>query len=146
MNENRFHADGKKLKAVAPVYLGIQAATLLLTFLDSPVYLEAYQLHGNLSIGGWAVGWLALTGFGLVAGLLLLFGKGWRAVFEPAERIKLAGGYLAGAVAGLLALGLRFMPLMPPEYFFAVGGLAVAMALAYLIWVRRRARVDEIFP
>jgi hypothetical protein len=146
MTDNFFHAEGKKLVKALPIYLGVQAVTLLMTFLDTPAYLDAYQENHNMPVTGWIAFWLLLFAFGLTTGILLLISKTWKIEFSQTERGKLAGGYLLGAIAGLLTLGLRFMPVMPYQYFFVIGGLALVLALVYILWIRRRSHLDEIFP
>jgi len=82
----------------------------------------------------------------LVMGVILIARKTWNKVFTGRERGKLAVGYFLGAIGGLLTLGIRFMPVMPPQYFYAAGGLVLPLAVVWLVWNRRQAKVDEIFP
>ena len=58
----------------------------------------------------------------------------------------MAGGYLLGAIAGLLTLGIRFMQVIPPAYFWVTGGLVLLLAAGDLVWNRRQPSADEMFP
>ena len=67
-------------------------------------------------------------------------------MFNEFERARLAFGWLMGVAAGLLTLGIRFMPVMPAWYFYAAGGLVLVLIAAYWGWNKLQARMNEIFP
>ena len=146
MKDTDLHKGRERWAKALPVYLGIQAAILLMTFLDFPVYMDAYQSSRYLAVGGWVGLWFVLAFFGLTGGMILLTGKTWKTVLSEKERAKLVAGYFLGAIAGLLTLGLRFMPVMSAVYFYVVGGLVVLLGAVYLVWTRRQTKPEEIFP
>lgn len=146
MTEDLLRKESLRFSQVLPVYLGVQGITLLLTYLETPVYLEAYGRQHSLTVSGWVGAWFILVLIGLATGLILLIRKAWRTVLDEETRVKLAGGYLLGGIAGLLTLGLRFMAIMPPAYFAVTGGLAVLLVVSYLVWNRRQPSTDEMFP
>ena len=146
MSDDYLHKEGRKLAQALPLYLSAQATLLLAAFLDNPAYTQEYLDQHNLLITPWIGLWFVLALFGLATGLILLVSQTWRATLDAGQRVQWAAGYLLGALAGCLALGLRFMPVLPPEYFYTIGGLAVLGAAAYLLWRRRFPREEEIFP
>ncbi|MDD5369330.1 MAG: hypothetical protein PHQ40_09605 [Anaerolineaceae bacterium] len=146
MIEEHLHKERKAFIRALPIYLAVQGTTLLMTFLDFPVYMEAYQLNHYLTLSGWAGAWFVLEMLGLGAGILLLLGKTWRSIFDGNDRIKLLMGYFLGVVAGMLTLGIRLMPIMPAEYFWMVGGLLLILGCTYFIWKKRLHSAEEIFP
>lgn len=146
MTDDYLQKQARQLTRVMLTYLSVQAALLAATYLDSPIYVQTYLASGDLPVTPWLGLWFLLAIFGLITGLLLLAGPAWRRVLDEAARVKLAAGYLLGALAGLLTLGLRFMPVMPPEYFLVLAGLLLLGGVGYAIWRRRQPRLDEIFP
>jgi hypothetical protein len=146
MTDTDLHKERERWVGALPIYLGIQAAILLTTFLDFPVYMDAYQANRYLTVGGWVGLWFVLAFFGLSGGVILLIGRTWKTVLSEKERAKLVSGYFLGAIAGLLTLGLRFMPVMSATYFYVIGGLVVLLGAVYLIWTRRQTKLEEIFP
>lgn len=146
MTDADLHKEYERWIKALPVYLGIQAAILLMTFLDFPVYMDAYQSNRYLTVSGWVGLWFVLAFFGLSGGVILLTRKTWKTAFSEKERAKLVTGYFLGAIAGLLTLGLRFMPVMPAAYFYGIGGLVLLLGAVYLVWTRRQVKPEEIFP
>ncbi len=146
MTDDFLQMEANRLVKILPIYLAVQGVTLFLTFLDLPVYLEAYRVNQNLIVTPWLGGWFVLEIFGLSIGLILWVSKTWKMVFTERERDKLVGGYFLGVIAGLLTLGLRFMPEMSKAYFTMVGVLALLLAVVYFIRVRRPSHFEEIFP
>ncbi len=146
MTDELLRKESLRFGQALPVYLGMQGITLLFTYLDFQVYMESYLAQHTLTVTAWLGAWFILLILGLSACLILVAGKGWRTVLDERLRIKMAGGYLLGAIAGLLALGIRFMPLMPPAYFAVIGGLALFLAAGYLVWNKRQPSSDEMFP
>ncbi|HEX7567904.1 MAG TPA: hypothetical protein VF355_05000 [Anaerolineaceae bacterium] len=146
MTDDFLHKEGNKLAKVLPIYLGAQVTILLMTFLDFPVYMETYQANHNMTVSAWMGAWFLLVTFGLTIGIILLISKTWKMVFSERERVKLVAGYLLGAIAGLLTLGVRFMPIMPSQYFYLVGGFGLLSIIAYIVWNKRQSKFDEIFP
>lgn len=130
---------------VMPFYLIIQATLMLSTFLEFPVYMLAYRA-GYTLVTPWVVLWLFLTVVGLVFGISALARRTWKQNLETAQRLKLAGGYLLGALAGLVALGIRFMPVTPRTYFYFVGAFTFLLALVLLIHKFHSVRQEELFP
>lgn len=148
MNEKRIENEIRRLSAGLPLYLAIQLTLLVMTYLDQGVYLRAYRADGLLNITAWAAGWLALALFGLGAGGALLALKSLRATLPADERVKLSAGYLLGFIAGLLTLGVRFMPALPQGYFLTVLLLLLVFSFVYFGWRRLKGRGsgEEIFP
>ena len=145
MTDDFLHKEGNRLVKALPIYLAAQVTLLLMTFLDSPVYMETYQANHNLTISGWIGAWFLLVTVGLATGLILGISKTWNTVFSARERVKLVAGYLLGAIAGLLTLGVRFMPILPLEYFYFIGGFALLLVLFYLVWNKFQPKSDEIW-
>jgi hypothetical protein len=146
MTDDFFHKEGIKLVMALPIYLCVQVAILLMTFLDYPVYMDAYLANHNTAINGWSGAWFLLEMIGFVLSIIILFSKRWKINFGERERVKLGASYFLGAVAGLVTLGLRFMAMIPAEYFLIIGGIVLLAAIAYLIWSKRQPKLDEIFP
>jgi hypothetical protein len=146
MTDNFYQKEAGRLVKALPIYLAVQVMTLLITYLEFPVYMEAYQAHQMMTVSGWVGIWFALVTFGAATGLTLLINKTWKSIFSERERSKLVTGYFLGVTAGLLALGLRFMPVMPVLYFYIVGGVILLLVLACILWSRRQSQLDEIFP
>lgn len=146
MTDEKLHKDGLWLTRLMLPYLAVQAATLLYTFLDFPAYMLSYRAVENMLVTGWAGVWLLLAVFGLSTGIFLATLNKWRAVFEERQRIKLSAGYELGFLVGLVTLGIRYMPVISPVYFYAVGGMALVFALAALLWMRLQTRKEELFP
>ena len=146
MTDSEINLEGNRLAKILPIYLAVQGVTLLMTLLDYPVYLEAYQANQNLSVSLWLGGWFVLEIFGISIGLILWISKTWKMVFTERERDKLVAGYFLGAIAGLFTLGLRFLPVISRSYFTMVGVLALFLAVVYFIRNRRPAPVEEMFP
>lgn len=130
---------------VMPFYLTIQATLMLSTFLEFPVYMLAYRA-GYTLVTPWVVLWFFLTAVGLVFGISALARRAWKQNLESAQRMKLAGGYLLGALVGLVALGIRFMPITPHTYFYFVGAFALLLVLGFTIYKFRSMRQEELFP
>lgn len=128
-----------------PFYLIIQVTLMLSTFLEFPVYMLAYRA-GYALVTPWVVLWLFLTTVGLVFGISILARRIWKQNLETAQRLKLAGGYLLGALAGLVALGIRFMPVIPRTYFYFVGAFTLLLVLVFIIYKFRSVRQEELFP
>jgi hypothetical protein len=128
-----------------PFYLTIQATLMLSALLEFPVYMLEYQDHNWMMITPMTVVWIFLTITGLVFGVSALIRRVWMQTLETTQRLNLAGGYLLGAMAGMVALGIRF-PIIPPTYFYCVGALALILAIAYFLGKRRLARQEELFP
>jgi hypothetical protein len=146
MTDDFLHTEGRWIVKALPIYLGVQVITLLMTYLEAPVYVELYLADHNLPITGWAGIWFSLEVFGLATSLILLISQAWKMVLSARERAKLVTGYLLGVIAGLLTLGLRFFPIISPEYFFVVGGGALLVVFVSIFWIKRRPRLEEIFP
>ena len=127
-----------------PFYLIIQATMMLSTFLEFPVYMLAYRA-GYTLVTPWVVLWLLLTATGLVFGVSALIRRALKQTLEAAQRLKLAGGYLLGALAGLVALGIRFMPVTPNMYFYFLGAFTLLLALIFA-YKFRSVRQEELFP
>ncbi len=138
-------AEFKLLQALPP-YLAVQGAVLVTTFLDFPVYTESYRANHYMTVTPWAGAWLVLVLFGLVFGVSALVRKGWRKDLKENEHWKLAAGYLLGALAGFVTLGIRFMPALPGGYFYFVGALLLLLAGAFAFYKVRAARREELFP
>lgn len=128
-----------------PFYLIIQSTLMLSTILEFPVYMLAYQA-AYILVTPWVVLWLFLTSAGLVLGISALTRRIWKQNLETTQRLKLAGGYLLGALAGFVALGIRFFPVAPRLYFIFVGAFALVLALAFAINKARSMRQGEWFP
>lgn len=128
-----------------PFYLIVQATLMLSTFLEFPVYMMAYRA-GYAIITPWVVLWLLLIIVGLVFGISALALRAWKQNLDIAHRLKLAGGYFLGALAGFVALGIRFLQIMPSTYFYFVGTLALLMALVFITYKLRSVRKEELFP
>ncbi len=128
-----------------PFYLVIQATLMISTFLDFPVYMLADR-SGSTPVTPWVVLLLFLTISGLVLGISALARRAWMLNLGEAQRLKLSGGYFLGALAGLVAFGIRFMPVLPRTYFYYVGAFALILALAFIIYRFRSARQEELFP
>jgi peptidoglycan/LPS O-acetylase OafA/YrhL len=146
MTDAYLNLEGNRLAKILPTYLVVQGVTLVMTFLDYPVYLEAYQVNHNLSVSLWLGGWFVLEIFGLSIGLILWISKTWKMVFTERVRDKLVAGYFLGVIVGLLALGLRFLPVISKSYFTSVGVLALLLAVVYFIRNRQPAHTEEMFP
>jgi hypothetical protein len=128
-----------------PFYLVIQAVLMTSTFLEFPVYMLAYRA-GSTPVTPWVVLLLFLTAAGLVFGVSALARRTWKVNLDAAQRLKLSGGYFLGALAGLVAFGIRFMPVIPRMYFYFVGAFALLLALVFVIFKRRSVRQEELFP
>ncbi len=124
-----------------PFYLAIQATILVMTFLDSPVYIANYHFSHYLQVTPWALPWLVLLIFGLVFGISALVRKD-----VEGNRQKVAAGYLLGVLAGFVTLGIRFMPVLPREYFYVLGALTLLYLSAYFAFRMRVGRNEELFP
>jgi len=129
-----------------PFYLTVQATLLLSALLEFPVYMLEYQDHNWMTITPMTVVWIFLTVSGLVFGISFLVRRAWKQTLEAAQRLDLAGGYLLGALVGMAALGIRFMPLISHWYFYCVGALTLLLAFAYFFAKRRSAKPEELFP
>lgn len=138
--------ESQLITGVLPVYLAVQVSTLLYTFLDSPVFLEAYRRDHTLIVNGWLGFWLFLFMAGLVTILLLVIRRGWHEHLARQMRGKLALGYFMGLMAGLLTLGARFMPVTTPAYFISIGVLSLLAGAVYFIWSKRSQAAEVIFP
>jgi hypothetical protein len=146
MTDDILHKEGNKLINALPIYLAVQGITLLLTFLDFPVYAEAGLSSHTMTVGGWVGLWFMLVVFGLSIGMILLISNTWKMVFSDKVRGKLAAGYFLGAIAGLVTLGIRFMPIMPKQYFIIIAGIILFSFIIYFVWIKRQSQFDEIFP
>lgn len=135
-----------KLAVVLPPYLAAQGAILVTTFLDFPVYFESYRANHYMTVTPWAGAWIVLTFFGLVFGVSALVRKGWRKDLKENEHLKLAAGYLLGALAGFVTLGVRFLPALPRGYFYAVGAILLLSVVALGIGKARTGQREELFP
>jgi len=129
-----------------PFYLTVQATLLLSVLLEFPVYMLEYQDHNWMTFTPMTVVWIFLTVSGLVFGASFLVRRAWKQTLEAAQRLDLAGAYLLGALAGMVALGIRFMPLIPHLYFYFVGALTLLLAFAYFLAKRRSTKPEELFP
>ena len=146
MRDDHFYTKGDWGIKALPIYLTVQTVLLLVTYLDFPVYAEVYRTRKFLEVTPWLGIWSLFTLLGLTTGLYLLLGKMGKSVFNEFERARLAFGWLMGVAAGLLTLGIRFMPVMPAWYFYAAGGLVLVLIAAYWGWNKLQARMNEIFP
>jgi hypothetical protein len=127
-----------------PYYLTIQATVMVATFLEFPAYFTAYRANNFVLFTPWLGVWMLLTVVGLVFGTSAIVRQELKRKLEPAQRLKLAGGYWLGTLAGLLGLGIRFMPLTSGAYFYLMG--ALALVLVFIFWKNRPARQEELFP
>ncbi len=146
MTEETLQREGQRLSRALPMYLAAQAITVLFTSLDAPLYMEVYRANHFFTVNGWVGAWFVLVILGMTNAVFLLARKSWRILFDERARVKLALGYFLGGLTGLLTLGIRFTPLVPPQYFVWVGGLALLAVGAYLIWVKRVLKGEELFP
>jgi hypothetical protein len=146
MSEETIQKERDWLVKLLPCYLAVQGVTLLLTFLEIGVYNEVYRTRGYMPVGGWMGVWLALLVMGLGSATYLLVSRTGRTVFEIRLRLKLLAGYWLGALAGLLTLGLRFLPFFTPGYFWTICALLAVSGAAYAAWNRRRQAGEEMFP
>lgn len=146
MIEETLQKEDKSLVKVLPIYLAVQVITLLLTYLDYPVYMEAYRANKYFVVNGWFGAWFILEIFGLATAIFLLVRKSWQLLFDGKARMKLAMGFFLGGLTGLLTLGIRFMPVMPQQYFIAVGALALLYISGYFFWKKRVQTIEELFP
>ena len=146
MKEETPRKESQFVIAALPVYLGMQGITLLLTFLETPLYLEIYRLERTLTANGWLGLWFFLTMIGLLITLLLFARPSWRSYLALKARLKLAAGYFIGVIAGLVTLGLRFLPVTSPVYFLSLGILALLTGAVYIVWVKRAQAAEVIFP
>jgi hypothetical protein len=145
MNETSPTKDLQRLLTTLPAYLAVQVTLLVVTYLDFPVYYEVYRALGYLTVTGWWVIWLLLAIFGLVNAVALLTKQAWKLALPGQTHAQYAAGYLLGFIAGLVTLGIRFLPLVPPFYFILVGCLLLGEA-GYVLWNRRQSKTEEIFP
>ena len=147
MNDQTLPKEAQALIRVLPMYLAAQAAILLSTSLDIPIYLALYRADHFLEVNGWVGAWFVLVLFGFTNAVFLLLRKSWRLLLgEESLRIKLALGYFLGSLTGMLTLGVRFLPIVPPQYFVLFGTLALLSIAAYLIWKKRVHTPEELFP
>jgi hypothetical protein len=87
-----------------------------------------------------------LIAAGLVFGVSVLVRRAWKQSLEAAQRLKLSGGYLLGALLGSVAFGIRFIPVIPRTYFFWVGAFALLLPLVFIVYKVRSVRQEELFP
>ncbi len=146
MTEEKLQKDFQRVTGALPIYLAVQLAILLITLLDSQVYMDAYRVTHLLSATGWLGAWYLLMAFGLGTAVFLLIKKSYKIAFEERTRGKLAMGYFFGSIIGMLNLGMRFMPVISPQYFLIVGVLALLLGSGYYIWKKRGQTVEEMFP
>lgn len=146
MKEESAPKQAQYLTKALPMYLAAQGATLLFTALDTPAYMELYQARHFLAVSGWVGLCFVLVIFGLANAVFLLAREAWRVLFHEKVRIRLSLGYFLGGVTGLLTLGLRFIPIIAPQYFLQVGVFGVLCIGAYLVWSRRAQKSEELFP
>lgn len=146
MTEESVPKQAQYLMQALPMYLTAQGATLLFTALDTPAYMELYQARHFLAVSGWVGLWFVLVLFGFANAVFLLARNSWRVLFDEKARIRFSLGYFLGSLVGLLALGLRFIPIIAPQYFLQVGVFAALSIGAYLIWSRRGRKAEELFP
>jgi hypothetical protein len=146
MTEETLQKESQSLTRALPIYLAVQGTTLLMTFLDSPVYMEAYQANHLFTVNGWVGAWFVLVIFGLTTAVFLLVRKTWRLLVSERTRMKLVVGYFLGGFVGMLTLGFRFMPVMTPQYFVLVAALMLLLGGAYLVWKKRLHTAEEMFP
>jgi hypothetical protein len=146
MTEETLPKEAQYLTRALPMYLAAQAATLLFTALDTPTYVELHQARHFLAVSGWLGLWFALVLFGLASAAFLLVRRSWRVLFDANARAKLALGYFLGAITGLLTLGIRFIPVISPQYFLQVGVFGVLFIGAFLVWSRRAQKAEDLFP
>ncbi len=146
MTEESLPKQAEYLTKALPMYLAAQGAALLFTALDTPTYMELYQARHFFAVTGWVGLWFVLVLFGLANAIFLLVLESWRVLFHEKARIKLSLGYFLGGLTGLLTLGLRFVPIIAPQYFLQVGIFGVLSVGAYLVWNRRAQKVDDLFP
>jgi hypothetical protein len=145
MSEEKMQKERNWMVKMLPCYLAVQVVTLLLTFMDFGVYYEAYRARGYVIAGGWLGVWAALLVAGLGSAVYLLISRTGKAI-ELRLRMKLAGGYWLGSLAGLLALGLRFLPIFFPGYFWSIFALLAVSGAAYAAWNRRPRLDEDMFP
>ncbi len=146
MTDETVQKEAQRLTKALPMYLAAQAITLLFTALDIPLYMDVYRANHFFAVDGWMGAWFVLVIFGLANAVFLLVRRSWQVLFDEKARAKLALGYSLGGIAGLLTLGIRFFPIIPPQYFAWVGGVALLSLGAYFVWNKRVHRVEELFP
>ena len=146
MMEKTLQTESLSLTKALPFYLTIQGTTLLFTFLDVPIHVEAYQINHMFALNGWTGTWFILVLFGLANGVFLLIRKPWKLIIQDRARINIAMGYLIGGLIGLLTLGLRYLLMIPSQYFIMVGVFAFVLISAYLLWKKRLQTTEELFP
>src|SRR5512140_3184577 len=120
MTEESLPKEGQYLTKALPMYLAAQVAILLFTALDIPAYVELYRANHFLAVTGWVGAWFVLVIFGMANAVFLLARQSWRVLFEERVRAKLALAYFLGGITGLLALGIRLIPIIAPQYFLQV--------------------------
>ncbi len=146
MTEDTLQKQARLLTSALPIYLAAQAATLLFTILDTPLYLEAYRANHVLEVTAWLGVWFVLVIFGVANAVFLLLRDSWRRLLDEPQRAKLALGYFLGGLTGLLTLGIRFIPIISLNYFLCPGVFAVLAIGAYFLWKRRGHKAEQLFP
>ncbi len=146
MTDENPQKQAQLLTSALPMYLSAQVTTLLFTVLDTPLYLEVYRTNHVLEVTAWLGVWFVLVIFGLANAVFLLLRDSWRRLLDEPQRAKLALGYFLGGLIGLLTLGIRFIPIISPNYFLCPGAFAVLAIGAYLVWKRRAHKAEELFP
>ncbi|MDX9865560.1 MAG: hypothetical protein RBT34_12220 [Anaerolineaceae bacterium] len=146
MIKGDFNKERERIIKILPVYLTVQVVMLVMTYLDFSVYAEVYRMQKFLVVTPWLGAWFLLAMAGLIPGIYLLVSKTGKRVFNEVEQARFSLGWLFGVIAGLLTLGIRFMPVMPGWYFYIVGGLFFLLSAIYWTWNKRHTRANEIFP
>ncbi len=146
MIEETLPKEAQYLARALPLYMTAQGTMLLFTALDVPIYTELYRANHFFTVSGWVGAWFVLVIFGLANAVFLLAHKSWRILFDERARAKLSLSYFLGSLTGLLTLGVRFIPIIAPQYFLWVGVFALLSIGAYLVWKKRVQRMEELFP
>lgn len=146
MIEETLPKEARYVARALPPYLAAQVGILIFTALDSPAYLELYRAKHFFTVSGWVGAWFVLVIFGLANAVFLLARRSWRILVDERARAKLALSYFLGSLTGLLTLGIRFIPIIAPQYFLWVGVFALLSIGAYLVWKKRIHKMEELFP